>query len=196
MSGIDKIIEDIREEAGQQAKEILSVAGAKADAIRAAGEKDAAEAAEKIRADYAHRITEAAARARSAGELHRRQSILAKKQELIAETMEAILTQAHSLPENVYFGALSGLAVREAESGSGVIRFSSRDLKRLPADFMTKLNASLPDGKTLAVSDVPADIADGFVLEYDGVEQNCTFEAVLSAKREELQDRIRQILFS
>lgn len=196
MSGIDKILEDIRAEAQQQADEILSVAGAKADAIRAQAGKDASEAAGKIRADYAHRIAEAAARAESAGELRRRQSILAARQSLIAETMDTVLSRAKALPEREYFDALLTLAGREAQEGDGVLCFNAADLERMPVDFASRLEAVLPPGSRLTVSDEAADIPDGFVLKYDGVEQNCTFEAVLAADKEELQDRIRQILFA
>ena len=36
---------------------------------------------------------------------------------------------------------------------------------------------------------------DGFVLSYEGTEENCTFEALLSAGRNRLQDTVNEMLW-
>ena len=41
----------------------------------------------------------------------------------------------------------------------------------------------------------PRPIEDGFVLVYGGIEENCTFRALMDAKKDQLQDTVNQILF-
>ena len=45
------------------------------------------------------------------------------------------------------------------------------------------------------VSGKAADIADGFVLQYSGIDENCTFDALFAEKQELLRDKIREILW-
>ena len=41
-----------------------------------------------------------------------------------------------------------------------------------------------------------APIDNGFILVYGGVEENCTFRALMDGGRERLQDAVRRVLFS
>ena len=57
--------------------------------------------------------------------------------------------------------------------------------------------ATLKHGKITMgiVSDEPCDVDSVFVLSYKGIEENCSFASVLSSRKEEIQDKVRQILF-
>lgn len=195
MNGIDKIIEDIKTESEATASEIVSQAGKKADAIKAAAKIDADAAVAKIRSENERKEADARTRAESAAELHSRQSILAKKQELITETFDEVRKAINELPDDRYFAIIGKMAVNEAQNGEGRICFNKNDLARLPEGFVASINAKLGEGRKLTAVAEPADISDGFVLIYEGIEQNCTFDAELSARKDEFQDRIREILF-
>ena len=79
----------------------------------------------------------------------------------------------------------------------GEIYFSSEDLARMPADFEKKIKAAAKaKGGSLTLKKEPKAIADGFVLVYGGVEENCTLKALFDAKKDELQDKVNAILFS
>ncbi len=41
----------------------------------------------------------------------------------------------------------------------------------------------------------PKAIPDGFVLVYGGVEENCTLKALFDVKKDQLQDKVNEILF-
>ncbi|MCI2049440.1 MAG: V-type ATP synthase subunit E [Lachnospiraceae bacterium] len=193
--GIDKILEDIRTEADETAADIMTAAGTKADAIRRDGEEAAQKAADAIAAENAKKIAGMKARSASSLTLRKRQRILEAKQKLIAETMEAVLKQVDEMPDDRYFSVLAAMAARAAHSGQGTIAFGRRDLSRLPEDFAVHLAEKLPAGAVLKTAQDPADIRSGFVLSYDGIEENCSFEALLSERREELQDLVAGILF-
>lgn len=65
----------------------------------------------------------------------------------------------------------------------------------MPADFEARLNRSLETGKKLTRLSGGGAIDVGFLLKYDDIEMNCSFSALLDARREELEDRVNRILF-
>lgn len=196
MSGLDKIIEEIRTESDAAVADVLGKAEAEKKSILADADKRAAAEAAKIRADADRKARAVSERTDSAKQLRRRQAILAKKQQLIAETMKMVLDKASLLPDDAYFAALSNMAVKAAHPGKGEIRLCERDLGRLPEGFVTDLAKRLPEGSTLSLSTEPAPIADGLVLVYGGIEENCSFAAMLEDHREEAEDSISKALFS
>ena len=196
MNGVDKIIEDIRREADDANAKVLKDASAQTSAALEAAKKRGDEEASRIHEAGARRCEDIKARAASASQLKRRQMILKKKQELIAETEDKALEAILSMPADEYFDAVVRMAVKNAQTGEGTISFGKKDLDRLPADFESRLSAALPAGKTLKLSKEPAEIGGGFVLGYGGIEENCTFRAVMDAQKEEVQDLICKTLFN
>lgn len=196
MNGVDKIIEDIRREADDANAKVLKDASAQTSAALEAAKKRGDEEASRIHESGARRCEDIKARAASASQLKRRQMILKKKQELIAETEDKALEAILSMPADEYFDAVVRMAVKNAQTGEGIISFGKKDLDRLPADFESRLSAALPVGKTLKLSKEPAEIGGGFVLGYGGIEENCTFRAVMDAQKEEVQDLICKTLFN
>lgn len=198
MSGLDKILEDIRQEAAANAEEILTKAQDEADRILAAAKAETDEQTARIRKETALAADDAGERAKSSAALAVRQKILAAKQELIKEVLKTALEQARSLPSDQYFALLIQMAAKAAHSGKGVMYLGRKDRNRLPEDFEEKLIKALPAGAQLTLgSDASKEeaISDGFLLSYDGIEENCSFEAVLSSRQEEIQDIVRGILF-
>jgi V/A-type H+-transporting ATPase subunit E len=196
MTGLDKIIGDIRGESAETVDAILKEAEKKAAEIRTKAEAEAGEIREKIRKENETKAADADARANSAAELSRRKQILNAKQGLISDVMDEALKQISSLPDETYFDAVIRMAVSSAHRNeAGEIEFCGRDLKRIPSGFEAKLAAALPQGAKLSVSKKAADIGSGFLLSYGGIEENCSMEALFAARKEELQDKVRGILF-
>lgn len=196
MTGLEKIIEDIRAESKAEQDKVLNKAEAAAAEQKQKAEAEALSRCAKIRQEYERKIADEEARVQSAADLERRRGILTAKQELISEVTEEAKKRIRALPADQYFDLVLKMASKAAHPGEeGVIRFSAADLERLPEDFSWKLSASLPEGTSLSVSDQAAEIADGFLLDYSGVEENGSFDAVFAEKKEELQDRIHRILF-
>lgn len=196
MTGLEKIIEDIRTESGAAVDAVLEKARTQAAAVMEEAGAEAEAQCGKIRKDSESRIAEIEERTRSAAELLRRRALLSAKQALIAEVIEAAKQKLDGLPAEQYFAVLTKMAVAAAHPGeTGRICFSETDRKRLPADFSERLNRLLPDGTVLKLSEKAADIRDGFLLDYDGIEENGSFDAIFAEKRELLQDSVQAILF-
>ena len=45
------------------------------------------------------------------------------------------------------------------------------------------------------LSDQTKEMDGGFVLTYGGIEENCTIRAVFAAKKDELSDKVHEMLF-
>ena len=66
----------------------------------------------------------------------------------------------------------------------------------MPADFEKKIEAAAQEnGGSLTLQKEPKEIPDGFILVYGGVEENCTLKALFDAKKDQLQDRVNEMLF-
>ena len=193
MSGLDKIIQDIKAQADAKAEELLTAAKEKADAVIAEAQKDAdkqmADAEEKARRDSDQVIE----RAHSSAQLRQQKMILEKKQELIEQVMDKAKETIRGLSDEDYFSMIEKMASRFSLSEPGVIRFSKKDLDRLPAGFADKIRQAV--GGDVKVAEEPADIDGGFVLGYGGIEENCSLKALFTSMRDRLQDKVNEALW-
>ena len=72
---------------------------------------------------------------------------------------------------------------------------SDADMSR-QRDFEQKIKAAAEaKGGKLVLKKEPKAIPDGFVLVYGGVEENCTLKALFDVKKDQLQDKVNEILF-
>ncbi len=193
MSGLDKILEDIKKEADAKTEEILSAAKEKAEAVIKEAEADAAKTVSDAEAKSKRESEQIVERAHSSAQLRQQKMILEKKQELIGDIMGKAKTALAALSESEYFDMIRKQAARFNLKEPGVVHFSKKDLDRLPEGFAGELAKAV--GGDVTVSDEPANIDGGFVLSYGGIEENCSFDAMFRSGKEELQDIISGILF-
>lgn len=196
MSGLDKILAEIRDEAAAEAKQALDAAQSQADRILAQAKEDSQAQADKILAAAKQDVADIERNRESALALQRRQRTLAQKQALLAETLQKAQDAILALPEDVYFDLLVRLAQKAAEPGEGVLLLNQADKKRAPADFAKKLAAALPQGASLSISDDTRELDGGFVLKYGDVEENCSIGDMFNARADEFSDLIRDTLFA
>ena len=196
MSGLDKMKARILEEAQSTAREIIGKAKADADAaVQAAEESAEAEAAEILArarrdaADYGMRVD-------SSMDMQRKQALLAAKQEVLGGVLKAAYDAVMDLDDEKYFEMLEKLLEKNTLPEAGEIRFSAKDLGRMPAGFPDRIkNIAASKGGSLTVSEKPEKMDGGFLLVYGGIEENCTISAVFASKREELSDQVNRLLF-
>ncbi|MCR5178447.1 MAG: hypothetical protein K6C95_05635 [Lachnospiraceae bacterium] len=196
MAGLEKILGEIRAQADESVRKILEEAENEAKAIRDEAGKEAEGNAERHEREAKKRVEDRLNRKVSAAALKKRQMLLAEKQKLIGEVLETAKKSFVEMPEDKYFEAMLGLVEKNALSEPGQIRFNARDLGRLPRDFASKIeNTAFKKGGRLTLSKDAADIDGGFLLIYDGIEQNCSISSMFETNAEELSDEIQKILF-
>lgn len=197
MAGLDKIIGEIHAESDGLIREVLDRAQKEAAQIRSEAEKKAGDSVERIRRESDARLADSKSRAQSAAALTKRQLLLQEKQNLIGEVLEKAKETFLALPEAEYFDTLLALLKKNALSEQGEILLNERDRKRLPADFEKKAEeAAKAKGGSLRISEKTREIDGGLILVYDGIEQNCSVDALFETNIEMLQDKIQNILFA
>ena len=196
MTGLEKITSEIKADADKSIAAIIDKANAEAKSILAGAEKEAAEAIEKVNHDVSVRLSASKSTAESAAALKKRRLILEEKQKLIGEVIEEAKSLIYALPDNVYFEKILKLAEKNVSPAEGTIIFNAKDLSRLPADFETKLNVvAVAKGGKLTVSKETRPIDGGFVLLYEGIDQNCSITSLFETNIESVQDKIQKLLF-
>ena len=197
MTGLEKMVSQILEEADasaavmisdaeKKAAEILGEAGEKADKIRQQRE-------EQSRA----KVKSYEERTASAADMKKRTAVLAAKQELIGKVIADACDRVKNLDEGKYFEILKSMAEKYLLPREGEICFSKKDLERMPANFREEIKGlAQKKGGTLEISGEARNIDGGFILVYGGIEENCSIDAMFAEKRDELLDQVRKILFA
>lgn len=196
MTGLEKIIREIEDEAAGEVQSVISKAKAEAEAMLNEARAQSDKLTGEIDKNAQAQIRDIESSRESAIQLQRRQRILQARQELIAETIGKARESLYTLDEEKYFDLVTRLAAGSAQPGEGEVIFNEKDLGRLPAGFEKKLNQALGEGKKLSISKSTRPVDGGVVLSYGGIEENCSFEAVFNARWDDFSDLVRDTLFN
>ena len=194
MTGLDKIISQILEDAGKEAQEISEKAKSEAEAVLA----EAEEGCKKIAAEkLAGEATSYMERIKSSAELKKRQAVLLAKQQVITDMLEQAYEALLKKEGEEYFALIGKMLDKYVLPKTGEIYFSEKDLDRMPQGFEAVIEkAAVSKGGSLTLVKEPKNIDGGFILVYGGIEENCSFRALLAARRDELSDKVHAMLFS
>lgn len=190
MTGLEKILAQITEEAEAHSAQMLARARSEADALYAEGQAETERQIALMREKADAEAETVRSRGQAAAKLQERKMLLQARQEIIGEMIDAARQMLCHLPDEQYFSVLGKLAERYVRPKAGEIMLSSKDLKRLPVSFRDMLIK-----RGLTVSQQTREVDGGFVLLYDGLEENCSFGALFAEKREILQDKVCSLLF-
>lgn len=196
MAGIDTIVAQIMSDTEASCAEIISKAKAEAAEIeaKAQAEADAKEAEVKKTLDT---VRERKGRSiKSSADLKRRQAILNAKYDIIEEVMDNALHTILAMPDDEYGEFLTGLLKANVREGDAVMQLSSGDLGRISDKWKKSFVAAAKEGGcSLTIDDKPAEIEGGFILNYGGIEENCSLKALFREKKDKLTDAVGSILF-
>lgn len=196
MSGLDEILNIIETQQKQDEDRILKSAETIVGEIQAEADEKAEKAYEeymkKAEAQHERDFENACSSADAAA----KRKILAAKVGMIDAVIENVVGKLKALPDDRYFGLMERLVGIHARQGDGVVFFGENDLKRMPADFERKISGlAAKAGGTVRISSEAADISDGFILQYGLVSENCGFNAIIEAEKDEVRDTAARALF-
>lgn len=197
MTGLDKILKQIEEEAAANAAKEIASANEKVSEILASAKEEAdkksAAIAEQSRID----IKSALSRGESAANLCEKKMILKAKQEIISDVIAESKRTLLQLPENEYFSVVIKMIEKYALDKDGQILFNSSDIKRMPENFIDSIKDALKNKKNanLTIGENSGNLDGGFILTYGDIEINCSLESLFLSARERLQDKVCEVLF-
>ena len=196
MRGIEKIVAQIIGEAEEKKAAIYEEIQHKIDELNAKTDEEIKAELERINEDTLREEGTLEELAGLAAQQKRRQAALSAKQEVIGEIINEAYERLLNLEDEKYFAVIKKMLEDNVLSEKGEIIFSARDRQRMPKDFEDVIkNVAFEKGGELVMSDEIRSIDGGFVLVYGGIEENCTFKAMLEASREELHDMVNGKLF-
>ena len=196
MRGIEKIAAQIIGESEEKKAAIEEEIQHKIDELNAKTDEEIKAELERINDDTLREEGTLEELAGLAAQQKRRQAALSAKQEVIGEIINEAYERLLNLEDEKYFAVIKKMLEDNLLSEKGEIIFSARDRQRMPKDFEDVIkNVALEKGGELVMSDEIRSIDGGFVLVYGGIEENCTFKAMLEASREELHDMVNGKLF-
>ena len=197
MGGLDKIIGHISRDAENEVKSVLDAAKAQAESIVNDAKEKTAEECDRINKKAATEVQSILDRGRSSAELKTKQILLTGRQELISETINMVRDRLNSLSDEEYAEFITGLFAKHVPNKDAVLKLNAADMKRIPKEVLDGFVKKAEEaGAKLTVSGEAAGIKNGFVLDFGEIEENCTFDALIDQNIEELQDKVKSLLFA
>ncbi len=196
MAGVEKIIDEILQDAQDRAQALIAEGEEKAGAAREQAQKEAQALKEQQQAKAEKDAQLYLSGVQSQIGLRRRQTLLSAKQEIISEVIDKAYQKLAGQDDDAYFAMIGRMLPAVIRPEEGEILFGKKDLDRLPADFAQKAaQLAAAKGGRLTVSAQPADIENGFVVRYGGIDENCTLRALFDEKLGQLQDEVNKALW-
>ena len=194
MKGTEKIIAHIQADAKAQTDAILAQAEDKCAEIRAAYEQQAKDAyAERIRAGVKANQDRLDSMNRLAS-MEGRKSLLALKQEMVAESFDLAVDKLTKLPAKEYTAFLAKLAAKASVTGDEEIVLNAHDRKAYGSEVVEAANKALGNGK-LTLSEKTGDFKGGLILRRGNIEANCTAELLVDLCRDDMAAELAGVLF-
>lgn len=192
MNGGDRILQQIKSDSDSAVKAVFAEAEKSRAQIMAQAEAQAEKSVGEIRMRAQEKNARAQASAKSRAELETRNALLKRRRLEIDKTVEALKEYFNSLGDKEYFDALYRLA-NGLKGKEGTVFLNQRDLNRAPGDFETQLSNR---GVSASLSRTPAEISGGFILKCGDIEENMDFDALITSRRDEIEDLINKELFA
>ena len=197
MSGADKIIEKIIQDAEEKAAGYIRGAEERAARIIADTEQEAKRNLENRLQKAYSEAENLKARIISIDELESRKSKLAVKQKVLSRAFELALERLADMPDSRYRQMIIEMVVPLVGEGTHEITLSGRDKKRLIGidnDINRRISESGKKG-SVSISANEGTFIGGFILRRGKIEVNCTLETLVNTRKSELEKEVAEILF-
>lgn len=194
---LDKLLKRILTDAEQRSLEIVGDAQREAAGLEEAAYAEAEQSYERmVRAAERSAGEEKKQRVTIAG-LDARKSVLERKREMIAGVFEAAVAAVREMPPAEYVEMMAG---QLAASGrrAGEVLLSPRDRESIGEGLVSRAGELVSAGgatSSFTLAPGTRDIAGGFILSSGGIEINYSLEALINARKEELEPVVVETLF-
>ncbi len=195
MSGLDKIVAAIIEEAKAQADKIIEEAKLQAAEILEKGRAEGERFKRQFEETTEQECSKIIEQAKSLSRQERRRALLGARVQVINEIMAEAKTKIESLPDKEYFDFLLRLFEKNAQPLDGVIRFAPDDFERVPDGFLERCKQVYPDYNFRLTGDMES-IGRGFVIDYGEILLDCSIDSVFESEKQMLTDKVNEVLTS
>ena len=198
MTGLEKILDEIKAQSRQAVEQIESEGRKIADDMI----KEQEEKINSKKAVFEKELEQTSKldleKGISSAISQKKKMILEEKQNIISDIIEKSKNYIKNLSKDEYMTFLEKIALKYAHKEEGKIRLTASDKNSIGQELVSRLNSKLSENSkgTLVLDDQVSNEKSGFVIIYKDVEENCSLEAIFSEKRELLEDKINSFLFN
>ncbi len=192
MNGLEEILLKIEQDGNARAEEIIKAAKLEAEEKKEHAKKEAELDAAKIISEAEKKAEIISESGKSGAEAYIKRAVLSAKSEIIDSAVT--YAQNEIINSDKYFDMLFMLIIKNAHNEQGILQLNERDKKNMPKDFLQKVNAALPEGGSLTVSEKTSDINGGCIIAYGGIEENCAVSELIAEKSDIIKDKLYQII--
>lgn len=198
MSGVDKILEKILNDARESADVITGQAELQADELRERKLHQAEKKAEDVLRAAQAEEQEILRRKQAVCDLELRKRTLAVKREAMQEAFDLAQERLLALEEERYRAFMQKLIVGCAALGDGELTVAARDAHVIDKRFVDRIEKQLKAEGTpvrLHIAGMDDSLCGGFIYAAGGMQVNCTVSAILEQQREALEASVYSVLF-
>ncbi|MDO4487703.1 MAG: V-type ATP synthase subunit E family protein [Eubacteriales bacterium] len=196
MRGLEKIIGSITEESEIRAAKIASDCENEVKTILADATAKTKEEVERITKKAKAEIKSIGERAGDSAELKKKQILLSGKQELITETIERARTFLKEMEGSAYEELLVSIFKKHVPTKDATLVLSKKAADVLSASDIEEFKKlAAGNNAVLTVSEETKD-GDGFVIDFGGIEDNCSIDALIDTDIERIEDMVNGKLFA
>jgi V/A-type H+-transporting ATPase subunit E len=194
------IIKKIEDEAEAQRQQIIDHANAEAEQIVEQGRKRAEDEAAHILQKAEDELHNVKNRRMATTLLHMRKEKLDHRQQILNEVFTKALTRIQSYNPEQYRDGARKLLLSVNEEREGTVFLSQTDHAEALIDqaFIDAINEELQQQQRqlrFTLSDQPAEIEHGFVVDFDDFVVNYSIETLLAGLWEEIKTEVSRQLF-
>lgn len=194
-TGLEKILQKIEKDSLEECTRIIDKAKEEAQELYLEAEKAAIKSKEerlrKVKEDNERKLQIA----KKTFELEKRNRVLKAKNDLMNEVIELAISRVRKLQDKEYLPLTKELIRKYSIKGKGVLRFSPNDTVRIQDAFIDEVNSSIKGEDRSLVLGEPLNIEDGFIIEYEDININCTYESLLRNAEDEIREEVYKMLF-
>ena len=191
---LENITQKIVSEANEFAESVITQAKTEAKAITEEYESIAVKEYNQIVDTAYEKASEIMHRSNAQSMKEKRINILSAKWEYLDNAFSAAVRQLCRIPEEEQIHLMAGLVQRHQRSDAELV-FNKTDRERLGQIVVNAVNSASNNFK-VTLSERTGDFSGGLILKEGNVEANLTYEALVSERREQLEDEVSSILFA
>lgn len=189
MDGLKEILSKIDSDNAAEIKEYVSAQNAETQKMTDEIINSARSEAGKILADAAKKTAQLSENSKSSCALYEKNRLLTEKLNIINNAVDTAAHSLKNMDSDEYFKAVETLVIKYSHDGEGELLMNERDRAAVPDGFMESLNKKLKEkNASVSLADESAKIDSGVIIRYGGIEENCTFGALIGEKRDEIRD--------
>lgn len=189
MDGLKEILSKIDSDNAAEINEYVSAQNAETQKMTDEIINSARSEAEKILADAAKKTAQLSENSKSNCALYEKNRLLTEKLNIINNAVDTAAQSLKNMDSDEYFKAVETLVIKYSHDGEGELLMNERDREAVPDGFMESLNKKLKEkNASVSLADESAKIDSGVIIRYGGIEENCTFGALIGEKRDEIRD--------